>query len=272
MTVVIGFDDTAYGRDALELGLQLAGADEPATVVTVYPDDARGLLVAAQDQTWVKEVRAVAEAKLEAARAAAGERAGRLRFEAVGLASPARGLHEYAEEHKADVVVLGSSEHAAIGRVAPGSTVERLLHGAPCPVAVAPRGYRRHPREIHRIAVAFDGGPEARHALGVAADLATRCGATLTLAAVSGRADDTLRRAVEEAAAALPQTLAATGELVIDDDVVETLADLPGYDVDLLVCGSRGYGPARQTLLGSVSNRLVRGAAYPVMVVPRGAG
>jgi hypothetical protein len=37
----------------------------------------------------------------------------------------------------------------------------------------------------------------------------------------------------------------------------------------LLVLGSRGYGPVRRVLLGSVSGELVRGAACPVLVVPR---
>jgi nucleotide-binding universal stress UspA family protein len=39
---------------------------------------------------------------------------------------------------------------------------------------------------------------------------------------------------------------------------------------DLFVVGSRGYGPHRRVLLGSVSGRLVRNAACPVLVVPRG--
>ena len=34
--------------------------------------------------------------------------------------------------------------------------------------------------------------------------------------------------------------------------------------------GSRGYGPHRAVLLGSVSGRLVRESASPVLVVPRG--
>jgi nucleotide-binding universal stress UspA family protein len=39
---------------------------------------------------------------------------------------------------------------------------------------------------------------------------------------------------------------------------------------DLVVVGSRGYGPHRAVLLGSVSGHLVREAACPVVVVPRG--
>jgi hypothetical protein len=35
----------------------------------------------------------------------------------------------------------GATHVGRAGRVLPGSTVERLLHGSPCPVAVAPKGY-----------------------------------------------------------------------------------------------------------------------------------
>jgi hypothetical protein len=41
--------------------------------------------------------------------------------------------------------------------------------------------------------------------------------------------------------------------------------------VDLLVMGSRGYGPVRMAVLGSVSAGLVDAACGPVLVVPRGA-
>jgi nucleotide-binding universal stress UspA family protein len=42
-------------------------------------------------------------------------------------------------------------------------------------------------------------------------------------------------------------------------------------EIDLLVCGSRGYGPLRSVLVGGVSDRLTRQAPCPVIVVPRGA-
>jgi nucleotide-binding universal stress UspA family protein len=59
----------------------------------------------------------------------------------------------------------------------------------------------------------------------------------------------------------------ATGEL-LEGDVVDELAAL---EVDLLVCGSRGYGPLRRVLLGGVSRRLIRRACSPLVMVPRGA-
>jgi nucleotide-binding universal stress UspA family protein len=41
--------------------------------------------------------------------------------------------------------------------------------------------------------------------------------------------------------------------------------------MDLLLLGSRGYGPRRAVLLGGVSHVVVREAACPVIVLPRGA-
>jgi nucleotide-binding universal stress UspA family protein len=39
--------------------------------------------------------------------------------------------------------------------------------------------------------------------------------------------------------------------------------------LDLLVVGSRGYGPLGAVVLGSVSNALVRTARCPLVVLPR---
>jgi nucleotide-binding universal stress UspA family protein len=41
--------------------------------------------------------------------------------------------------------------------------------------------------------------------------------------------------------------------------------------LDLLICGSRGYGPPRAVLPGGVSSRVVNEARCPVIVLARGA-
>jgi hypothetical protein len=41
--------------------------------------------------------------------------------------------------------------------------------------------------------------------------------------------------------------------------------------LDVMVVGSRGYGPLKAVLLGGVSGQVIRSAACPVIVVPRGA-
>jgi nucleotide-binding universal stress UspA family protein len=76
--------------------------------------------------------------------------------------------------------------------------------------------------------------------------------------------------------------LQAAREAVAElDDGVETQTDVFVGDpaatlvrvsehLDLLVCGSRGYGPIRAVLLGGVSRRVVAESRCPVIVLPRG--
>ncbi len=271
MTLLIGYDDTPYGADAVELGLRLAAlSDEPVVIGCAYPDDERGLLVAIQDRGWVREARAVAERKLAGARSIVGDRAD-VRYEPLGPASASRALHEYADRNGVTLLVLGSSERGAIGRISLGSTVERILYGAPCPVAVAPRGYRKRGRGTGAVAVAFDGSPESQQALDFGARLAQALSTDLRLVAVTDRYQSELQQVVDRAAAQLPVELRPQTSVIEDSDVVDVLSDLPDPQPAVLVCGSRGYGPAKQVLLGSVSSQLVRAAAYPVVVVPKGA-
>jgi nucleotide-binding universal stress UspA family protein len=52
-------------------------------------------------------------------------------------------------------------------------------------------------------------------------------------------------------------------------DPVEKLLEDAEMGVDLLVLGSRGFGPVMRLLIGSVSSRVIRRAPCPVLVVPR---
>jgi nucleotide-binding universal stress UspA family protein len=83
--------------------------------------------------------------------------------------------------------------------------------------------------------------------------------------------NDVLRRerleGLSEAVSQLGDDLDVTAEL-LDGRAVTDLARTSG-EVDLLIVGSRGYGPLRAVLLGSVSHELVRSAQTPVVVVPR---
>src|SRR5215218_8629319 len=79
------------------------------------------------------------------------------------------------------------------------------------------------------------------------------------------------QEALDRALAGLPEEVRATGELLYGE-VVDELSVVGERGVDLLVCGSRGYGPVRRVLLGTVSAAVVRQASVPVLVVPRGGG
>jgi len=285
MTIVAGHNGTDSGDDAAALAAQIArAAGEPLIVVTVYPQE-NPIGPGRVDAEWVGYMREQAEEASASARRFLGEQA---EFRVVGSHSAAHGLDDVAEAEQASMIVVGSSPRGARRRISPGSTGERLLHGAICPVAVAPRGYHERPVEtgVRRIGVAFVDTPEAFEALQVAAALVKLTGASLTLYTVvaprsevfapfSGRAsEETFLAAVrEQARAGLDKALASlpfeAADELLEGDVVEELAALDEHECDLLVCGSRGYGPVRRVLLGGVSRRLIRRAACPLVVVPR---
>jgi nucleotide-binding universal stress UspA family protein len=202
-----------------------------------------------------------------------------------------RGLHELARDLSAGIVVVGSTTRGKAKRVLVGSTAERLLHGAPCPVALAPREYTR--RKVTTIAVGFVDSPEGHDALAAAHALAARLGSRLRAitvlhpsggldAAMAGglrpqyaaTLDDRHRQeaetGLERAISALTPSVDVERDVHVDDPA-EVLLRVSSH-VDLLVCGSRGYGPLRSVLLGGVSRRLVDEAHCPVLVLPREAG
>jgi nucleotide-binding universal stress UspA family protein len=172
--------------------------------------------------------------------------------------------------------------------VTPGSVAERLMHGAPCAVAVAPVDYASTAGPLRTVAVAFDGREESQHALHAAAALASSAGAHLRILLViepssrmasaefdrwTGRVRADLRRGANdrlaEAAAGLPGGLRIEST-VLTGDAAKALVAATSHDVDLLVAGSRAHGPLRRVVVGSVSGQLMRAATCPVCVVPRG--
>jgi nucleotide-binding universal stress UspA family protein len=153
--IVIGFDGTDSGEDAIALGLVLARATRTIPLVAVVHLQEYPIGVGRVDAEWVAFMHEQAEQLLGRARRLVGEDAG-AEFREVAAPSESRGLHDLAEQEQAELVVVGSSHRGPIGRTYPGSTGDRLLHGSACPVAVAPRGLRDSPPErLGRIAVAY---------------------------------------------------------------------------------------------------------------------
>ncbi len=283
-TIVVGFDGRDEARDALALGRNLVAAESAKLEVAVVDSE---VSLPGPSPTNGAAVRKRFDELFARASFELGDKAFARRE--IRYVSPARGLNELAEREGADLIVIGSTHRGPIGSVFPGAVGERLLNGAPCPVAVAPRGYaaREHPG-LGLIGVGYDGTPEAKLALGVAADLARLLGGSLRLVAAI-RSEDTRPARIagtdlgysavlrERAETLLAEGVASVGhDVQVDSVVVEgqpaaVLAD-QGVELDLLVLGSRGYGPIRRTLLGGVSAAVMRSAPCPVLVVPRSAG
>jgi nucleotide-binding universal stress UspA family protein len=209
-----------------------------------------------------------------------------------GTSAP-RALHEAAEARDAGMLVVGSTGRGAVGRVLPGSTAERLMHGAPCPIAVVPHGWEPG-GGLQTIGVAYVDTEEGREALRGAHALARRAGATLRVLSVArdrfrmfgeteanvparrgkdlAEVEGEHRLGVERAARAATDALDGDVRVEIDgfvEDPAEVLVRVSEH-LDLLVCGSRAYGPLRAVLLGGVSRRVVAEARCPVIVQPRG--
>jgi nucleotide-binding universal stress UspA family protein len=205
--------------------------------------------------------------------------------------SPARALQAAAEQAGAGIIVVGSSHVGRLGRVLPGSTAERLLHGAPCPVAVVPVGFGARGLPEHPvIGCGYETSDEGAAALGAAEELALALGGSLEVTHVveppsylydSGEMplnmpelDARMRAEAERVLTERVGHLSASLHNVEGTVQVGRPADrLIGLTeaVDLMVVGSRGYGPLKAVLLGGVSGQLIRSAACPVIVVPRGA-
>jgi nucleotide-binding universal stress UspA family protein len=210
--------------------------------------------------------------------------------------TPARGLAQALDELQAALIVLGSSHRSAVGSMLVGTTAERVIHAASCPVAIVPKGYTRPDGGVRVIGAAFSHTDEGREALNAAASLA-RAGRVLlraitvldpehaaeqsdSLLAYQHRdtspteTESAIRRLEDEAQ--LKEAVSALGDDVeVEMDVlVADAADglvAASQNLDLLVMGSRGLGPKRAVLLGSVSRKVMERAACPVLILPRGA-
>lgn len=277
--IVAAVDGREGGRDAGRLAALLArGTGAELVLVHVHPH-AAGLRAASRDR-----VRREAAAILDQARRECPE-AG----EAVLACSvsPARALHAQAQALGADLIVLGSSQRGAPGRLLAGDTARAVLHGAPCAVALVPHRPSCTTGPL-RVTAAYDGEPEAMAAVRAAARLAAALHARLRIVeAVSGpvafspryaycvdwpelseQRREAARRDVERVAGALAVEASTAVEVGAPVRVLEGAT----HDCDLLVTGSRGYGPLRRVVLGSTTDALIRHAACPILVLPRTAG
>jgi nucleotide-binding universal stress UspA family protein len=282
--IVVGVDPVHHDPDAPVLAALLARATgAPVVAVAIYHDETSHTL---SGDDHLHELRGTALARLLAVEPAFHGLA--LETAAVAGTSAARVLHDCAEERGAGLLVLGSTHRGVAGRIALGGTADRLLHGATCPVAVAPLGFAERMRGIDRVGAAFIDSEEGYEALRAAAALASACDAELHAATavepiassatsfarpydvqahleqVRERAGATLRGALD----GLEPVVQSQAEVLVNSAVAAL--EQFSNDVDLLVCGSRGYGALGSVLLGGVSRRLIHRAACPVIVVPRG--
>ncbi len=274
--VLVGVDGRPGGRDAIALAAQLTDADARVTLAHVYS----GALRPSHAVTpgMVREEREASGELLERERAAA-----ELGAELLSIASmsPGGGLHQQAEEQTADLLVVGSCSHGAFGRAMLGDDTRAALNGAPCAVAVASLGYADRRAPIAKVGVAYNASSESEAALAVARQLAQPTRATVHVLEV-------VSIPTYAYTGILPPAIGESIDVMLKEanTRMEQLPDIEGHavyglageelaafgdQVDILVVGSRGYGPVKRLVLGSTSDYLERHARCSLLVLPRAA-
>jgi nucleotide-binding universal stress UspA family protein len=197
----------------------------------------------------------------------------------VRFGHPALVLQAEARRLDAELVVLGSKRHSALGRWVSGSTVLDLVRRLDVPLLVT----QGSPAKLRRILVAVDASPAAKPTIRAATRFARRLGAELraihaieplpTLPEmplllppdqVEAQRTAELERSVWPLLR-IPRDMKAirpgSAPLALADEVAE-------WGADLLVVGKQGRGWVDRLLLGSVTERLLNHLPTSLLVVP----
>jgi nucleotide-binding universal stress UspA family protein len=270
--VLVGVDGRPGGDDAVALARQLAAPGARVTLANIYgsagcPPGSGGM--------FLDEQRAETEAFLDRER----DRRPDSTTVYACASTVGRGLHELAAHHDADLIVVGSPHRGIPGKVFIGDDTRAAFYGARCAIAIAPHGYAMAKTPLTRIAVAYDNTPESHRALAAGRHIAESTGAAITVMCAVGP-EDVRQRAplpadwpsataalVDEAQRSLDAIGGVEG-IAVSGGPREELTRL-AEDVDLLIVGSRGYGPLGCLLHGSVSSYLERHVSSALLILPR---
>jgi nucleotide-binding universal stress UspA family protein len=273
--VLVGVDGTSRGQDAIALTSALTAPGGKLTIAHVHPG---ALNLSGYAPVFDPDEGRESQALLERERKTAGVNADLISIPSM---SAGQGLHEQAEKQDADLLVVGSCSHGLFGRAALGDHTRAALDGAPCAVAIASRGYAAHTKSLASVGVAYNASPESSEALAVAQGLAAEHEATVSALevvsiptyAISGLLTPAIGESID---AMLHEANTRMKKLDdVDGNAVYGIAgeELAAFSaqLDLLVVGSRSYGPWRRLVLGSTSDYLERHARCSLLVLPRAA-
>jgi nucleotide-binding universal stress UspA family protein len=284
------FSETAAA--ALDWAVELArqqGARVELVHAVAIPPSIPGYIPSA-DTDFQEEVIRAAEARL--AQAAAG-----LQDKGIGIATfllpgtPSQVILERADALSPLAIVLGTRGLTGLKHLLLGSTAQRVVHGARCPVlAVHPGDLGRH-RTIRAILVPTDFSPAAELAIATAHRLlaALEQDARLILlnvfnlpieytaygpipTSVTFLQDNGLEaeRRLYEAAQALQREGLTVETVAREGDPGHVIAEeAEKRGADLIAMGTRGLTGLRHLLLGSTAERVVEYAPCPVMTIRR---
>ena len=286
MKIVVGYLATPGGADAIALGVRLSRTLDAELDVSIIlpPDRAVPTRVAVggyderlaeQAEHWLADARASVPADV-----AAGTH---VSFDD----SFADGLIKESARVKADLIVVGGSGGGLAGSYSLGSVVNELLHSAPIPVVVAPRGTRDSSIDrVREVTCAIGERTGADLLLDYAVRFSRAAGTPLRLVslialdpmlgtlrgdddAVGERAQAHAQQTLATAKSNLPDGFPVTSTIVDGRTVEEAVSKLEWQDGDLIMVGSSRLSAPKRLFLGSTAAKMLRVLEVPMMVVPR---
>lgn len=275
--IIVGVDGSDGSRSALHWAARTAaaqGAGLRAIAAWQYPASAVTPAGPARlpgpeemDQRTCDDLRAVVREELGAGADQVEVEAGR------GPAAPV--LLGVAARTGADMLVLGARGLGGFAGLLLGSVSQECVEHSPCPVVVL-RGVPD--LSDGPIVIGLDGSEGATRALGWAIDLAEATGAHIVavhapMLGANNAMMDAARKALEQWCAPMASR-AVPHEMRIEPGDARTAlqeaADATG--ASLLVVGTRGLGPVRGLLLGSVAGYAARYSKRSIAIVPPSTG
>jgi nucleotide-binding universal stress UspA family protein len=273
---------------AVELARQQGARVELVHAVTVPPSMPGYIPMAGLD--FQADVQRAAEARLTET-AAALEKKGTAASTFLGLGMPSQVIVDRAAAVAATAVVVGTRGLTGLRHLLLGSTAQRVVHGARCPVlTVHPGDLGRH-RAIRTILVPTDFSRDADLAIHTAHRLLApleRDARLILLHAfnlpieytaygpiptsVSYLQDTGLEaeRRLYETAEPLQREGLAIDTVAREGDPAHVIAEeAEKRGADLIAMGTRGLSGLRHLLVGSTAERVVEYAPCPVMTIRR---
>jgi nucleotide-binding universal stress UspA family protein len=192
-------------------------------------------------------------------------------------------LKKAIEQYKPDLIAMGTHGRRVFERWILGSTAERVLRHSPAPVLTisAAKASRVPGKPLRRILVTTDLSNGTADAMQFAVTLARENKARLTVLhvleetrAITSKKyrNEIAARVKRECEKLVP--LDAKGECDVDIRIEAgtpyhvILSVLEKNKIDLAVMNTHGKGMLDRALLGSTTERVVRGAMCPVIVIP----
>jgi nucleotide-binding universal stress UspA family protein len=181
---------------------------------------------------------------------------------------PADGIVSHASSSHTDLIVMGSADYGKVGAVFRGTTVDRVIRAAACPVLTVKA---RPQRPYETIVVAVDRSEHSMRALEVTLSMFPRALVTVVHVDEVAHPRTAVRKEVEQAVAVACASISSSSKIpsivMKRGRAVDVLVrELDRIRPDLVALGTHGRTGVRKLFLGSVAEMLLSSSSCDALV------